>query len=121
MEIQPIRSDADHEAALREIDRLWNAEVGTDDGDRLEILAVLVHKYEEKIYPATRVAPLDMLKFMMEQGDRTQKDLAGLLGSRSRASEIMNGKRELTLDNIRLLAREWRIPAAALVGDMERA
>lgn len=66
-------------------------------------------------------APLDVLKFMMDQNDRTQADLAHLLGSRSRASEILNAKRELTLDQIRLLSREWHIPAAALIGELEAA
>ncbi len=121
MEIHPIRNDQDHEAALREIDRLWNAEDGTEDADRLEILVLQVQNYEEKLYPVIRCTPLEILQFCMEQNDYTQADLARLLGSRSRASEILNGKRDLTLDQIRLLVREWRIPAGALIGDLERA
>jgi HTH-type transcriptional regulator/antitoxin HigA len=121
MEIRPIRTDEDHEAALREIDRLWNAEPGTDDGDRAEILVALVQKYEERMYPVPRATPVEILRFMMEQNDRSQSDLAELLGSRSRASEILSGKRELTLDQIRKLHREWHIPASALVGEMAAA
>jgi HTH-type transcriptional regulator/antitoxin HigA len=121
MEIRPIRSEADHDAALAEIERLFHAEPGTDDGDKVEVLVALVDAYERRTYPIPHVPPLDVLKFMMEQNDRTQADLAHLLGSRSRASEILNGKRELTLEQIRLLAREWRIPAAALVGELEAA
>lgn len=121
MEIRPIRTDADHEAALREIDRLWGSAPGTDDGDRLDVLVTLVEHYEETRWPIPRSTPLEVLKFMMEQNDRSQTDLANLLRSRSRASEILSGKRELSLDQIRLLAREWRIPAASLIGELETA
>lgn len=121
MEIRPIRTDADHEAALREIDRLWGSAPGTDDGDRLDVLATLVERYEETRWPIPRSTPREVLKFMMEQNDRSQTDLANLLGSRSRASEILSGKRELSLDQIRLLAREWHIPAASLIGELETA
>ena len=121
MEIRPIRTDADHEAALREIDRLWGSAPGTDDGDRLDVLATLVEHYEETRWPIPRSTPLEVLKFMMEQNDRSQTDLANLLRSRSRAAEILSGKRELNLEQIRLLAREWRIPAASLIGELATA
>lgn len=121
MEIRPIHSEADHDAALAEIERLFHAEPGTDDGDKVEVLVALVETYERRIYSTPHVPPLEVLKFMMEQNDRTQSDLSRLLGSRSRASEILNGKRALTLDQIRLLAREWHIPAATLVGELETA
>lgn len=121
MEIRPIRTDADHRAALLEIDRLWGAAPGTNDGDRLDILAALVERYEETRWPIPAGAPVDILKFMMEQQGHTQTDLGRLLGSRSRASEILNGRRALTLDQIRLIARAWRIPVASLVGEWEPA
>lgn len=121
MDVRPIRTDEDHESALREIDRLWDAKEGTDDADLLEVLVTLVHAYEERTFEPIRARPLDVLKFMMEQNGRTQADLSDLLKSRSRASEILSGKRELTLDQIRLLHREWHIPAGALVGDLEHA
>jgi HTH-type transcriptional regulator/antitoxin HigA len=119
MEVRPIRTRDDHSAALRRIDALWGTEDGTPEGDELDILVTLVERYETKHAAAPHASPLEVLKFMMEQNDRTQKDLADLLGSRSRASEILNGKRELTLDQIRLLSARWRIPAAALVGELE--
>jgi len=121
MDIQPIRTDADHQAALREISALMEAEPNTPEGDRLDILATMVERYEQKRWPIPKATPLEVLRFMMEQNDRTQADLSRLLGSRSRASEILNGKRELTLEQIRLLAREWHIPAGALVGELETA
>ena len=121
MDIRPLRTPADHEAALREIDRLWGAPAGTDDGDKLDVLAVLVERYEDAHYPMPRVRPVEALKFVMAQNGRTQADLANLFGSRSRASEVLNGKRDLTLDQIRLLHRHWRIPAGVLIGELEDA
>jgi HTH-type transcriptional regulator/antitoxin HigA len=121
MEIRPIRTDEDHKAALIEIDRLWGAPAGSPEGDSLDVLVTLVERYENTRWPPAGVSPVDALKFMMEQNGRSQTDLANLLGSRSRASEILNSRRELTLANIRLLAREWHIPAGSLVGELEAA
>lgn len=121
MDIRPIRSAEDHEAALREIDRLWGAADGTDDGDRLDVLAALVEHYEDAHYPMPHAAPMDVLKFVMGLNDRTQADLAVLFGSRSRASEVLSGKRGLTLEQIRLLQHRWHIPAGALIGEMADA
>ena len=121
MDIRPIRDDAAHEAAVRRIEALWGAPEGSPEGDELDVLATLVDAYERKRWPSDNRDPIGVLRFMMEQNGRSQADLAHLLGSRSRASEILNGKRELTLDQIRLLARDWRIPAAALIGELEPA
>jgi HTH-type transcriptional regulator/antitoxin HigA len=117
MEIRAIHNDDDLTAALRRIDEIWEAEPGSKEDDELDVLTYLVEKFERERYPIPKAAPLEVLKFSMEQNDRSQRDLAELLGSRSRASEILNGKRDLTLDQIRLLAREWRIPAGALIGE----
>lgn len=119
MDIRPIRNDEDHTAALRRIDALWKAPEGTPEGDELDVLATLVERYEQTRWPIEPSTPLEMLKFNMEQNGRTQTDLAALLGSRSRASEILNGKRGLTLDQIRLLATRWSIPAALLIGELQ--
>ena len=121
MDIRAIHNDDDLTAALRRIDELWGAEEGTPADDELDVLSYLVERYERKHYLIPKATPLEVLKFMMEQNDRRQSDLARLLGSRSRASEILNGKRELTLDQIRLLARDWHIPAGALIGELEAA
>ncbi len=118
MDIRPIRTKDDHEAALREIDRLWGSPEGTDDGDKLDILVALVERFEAVHYPIPPADPVGVVRFVMEQNDHSQADLATLLGSRSRASEFLNGKRELSLDQIRRLSREWRIPAGALIADM---
>lgn len=121
MDIRPIRTDEDLTAALQRIDELWGAPDGSPEGDELDVLATLVERYEFRHYPIDRSTPLEMLKFSMEQNDRTQADLAALLGSRSRASEILNGKRDLTLQQIRKLHQAWGIPVACLVGEMESA
>jgi HTH-type transcriptional regulator/antitoxin HigA len=90
MEILPIRSQADYDAAVVEIERLWDADPGTDDGVKPDILATLVEKYENEHWPidTSRVDPIDMLNYLVEDGGHTQAELAELLGSRSRASEI---------------------------------
>ena len=115
MEVRVIRNDDDLTSAFAEIEALWGAEPGTEASDKLDALVALTTAYEDKHYPIPKAAPVEVLKFVMEQSGRSQADLGRLLGSRSRASEILNGRRSLTLDHIRLLAREWRIPAGALI------
>ena len=117
MEIRPIRSQADYDAAVAEIERLWNADPGTDDGDKLDILATLVEKYENERWPidTSRVDPVDMLIYLIGEGGHTQAELAELLGSRSRASEILSRKRALTVEMIHKLNSEWKVPAELLI------
>ena len=121
MEIRPIRTAEDHQWAVRRIEELFDAEPGTPEDDELDILATLVSRYEEMLWPIPAATAVEVLRFSMQQNGRSQADLAALLGSRSRASEILNGKRDLNLDQIRRLARDWHIPAAALVGALEPA
>jgi len=121
MAIEPIRNDADHKAALARIEALWNAAEGSAEAAELDALATLVEHYEGKRWPMAPVEPLAVLTFAMEQQGLTQADLAALLGSRSRASEILSGKRPLTLDQIRLIAHRWHVPVSLLVGRLEVA
>ena len=94
MEIFPIRNDEDHAAALREIEKLWGASAGTEDGDKLDILATLVERYEEGRWPNVDVSdPIDLLNYAIEELGHSQAELAELLGSRSRASELLNRRR----------------------------
>jgi HTH-type transcriptional regulator/antitoxin HigA len=117
MNIQPIRNDADHRAALAEIDRLWGAPDGSDEGDKLDILVTLVEKYEESRWPIAEPTwdPVDVLHYAIDELGHTQTELSHLLGSRSRASEILNRHRPLTVDMIRLISETWKIPAALLI------
>jgi HTH-type transcriptional regulator / antitoxin HigA len=113
--LKPIRTDVDHRQALAEVDRLWGAEPGSPEHDRLEALAILISDFEEKSVPLPGGDAVDAVRFHMEQNGLTDQDLASILGSRERARAFLAGKRELTLDMIRRLRRQWRIPADALI------
>lgn len=116
MEIHPVRNDEDHDAALREIERLWGAAAGTEDSDKLEILAALVEKYEESRWPIVDSSdPVDLLNYAIDELGHSQAELADLLGSRSRASEILNRRRPLTVEMIHRISQAWKIPADLLV------
>jgi HTH-type transcriptional regulator/antitoxin HigA len=118
MEIRPIRNDEDHRAALTEIDRCWGAAEGTEDSDKLDVLVALVESYEAKRWPIDgddRFDPVDVLQYAIDELGHTQVELAELLGSRSRASEILSRRRALTVDMIRKINEAWKIPAELLV------
>ena len=116
MEIRPIRNDDDHAAALREIEKLWGAAAGTEEGDKLDILATLVEKYEEARWPSIDASdPIDLLLFAINELGHSQAELAELLGSRSRASEVLNRRRPLTVEMIRKISEAWKIPADLLI------
>ena len=118
MEIHPIRSDEDHQAALKEIDSYWGAPEGSDEGDRLDVLLALVDVYEEKRWPIDideNFDPIDVLNHAIEEFGHTQPELAELLGSRSRASEILSRRRALTVDIIHKISQAWKISADLLV------
>jgi HTH-type transcriptional regulator / antitoxin HigA len=113
--VQLIRDDAGHRAALAEIEGLWGAPPGTPDGDRLDVLMVLVDDYERQQWPDEDLDPIDAIKARMENSGRTRKDFEAIVGSSGRASEILNRKRHLTLPMIWRLVTEWKIPAEVLV------
>lgn len=116
MDIRPIRTDEDHSTALREIERLWGAVPGSPEGDVLDVLATLVDRYEEERFPLPAADPVDVITEVMEARGYTRGDLARVLGSQSRATEILNRTRTLSLDHIRRVSRAWRVPAEALLG-----
>ncbi len=95
MDIRPVRSNDDHRAALQEIDRLWGAPAGSEDGDKLDILVALVERYEEANFALPRSSPLDVLKFVMRENDYTQSDLTALLGS---LAGVRNPRRQARAD-----------------------
>lgn len=115
MNILPIRSDEDHRAALVRIEELWGADPGTPEGNELDVLCDLVEHYEDRHFPIEPMEPIDLLKVHMDETGRTQADLARLLRSESRASEILNRKRALTVAMIHKISTEWGIPADCLV------
>lgn len=115
MRIQPIKTDADHVAALRRIENLMDAEPGTPAADELDVLATLVEAYEDRHVPIADPEPLAAIQFRVEQLGLTRKDLEPLLGSRGRVSEVLTGRRALSLQMIRRLHRELGIPLESLV------
>jgi len=119
--IKPIRNEADHEAALAEVDRLWGAEAGTPEADTLEVLAILIDDYEKTRWPTERVEPIDAIKAHMEMNGLSRADLSKLFNSESRASEILNRRRHLTVEMIAKLTNEWGLPADWLVQPYEVA
>jgi HTH-type transcriptional regulator/antitoxin HigA len=121
MDLKPIHTVKQHEAALKEIERLWASKPGTPRHDRLEVLATLVEDYEEKhlsIYPPDPVAAI---RFRMEQLDLDRKALEPSIGSRARVSEVLSGRRRFTLDMIRRLHRQLGIPAEVLLASLGAA
>lgn len=116
MHIRPIRTEADYDAAVARIARLMGAEPGTAAADELDILATLVDAYEARRFPIKTPDPIAMIKFQMEQQGLTRKDLESMIGTRARVSEVLTGKRALTLSMIRRLHAGLRIPAELLIG-----
>lgn len=115
MNINPIHTQADYNNALSRIEEIFDAKPGTVEGDELEILGILVDEFEKRHFPIDAPDPIEAVKFRMEQLGLSQSDLAGLIGSKSRASEILSGKRTLSLRLIRLLNRKLSIPAEVLL------
>jgi HTH-type transcriptional regulator / antitoxin HigA len=115
MEIRPIRTKADYRAALKEVERLWDANPGTRDGDRVEILATLIEAYEAEHHPIPAPDPIAAIEFMMEQKGLTRRDLEPAIGTRGRVSEVLTRKRPLTLPMVRALSALLDIPADVLV------
>jgi HTH-type transcriptional regulator / antitoxin HigA len=116
MDVRPIRTARDHAAVLRRIELLMDAAPGTPEGDELDVLATLAEAYEERHFPVEDPSPLDAIRFRMEQLGLARKDLEPILGSRGRVSEVLNGRRALSLQMIRRLNRELGIPLESLVG-----
>jgi HTH-type transcriptional regulator/antitoxin HigA len=115
MEIKPIKTEKEYEAALEEIERLFDAESGTPDADRLEVLATLVQAYENERYFIPLPDPIEAILYYMESRGLTRADLEQYIGSRARVSEILNRKRPLTLSMIQRLYEGLGIPAEVLV------
>src|SRR5256712_13551507 len=113
--LKPIRTEADYEVALAEIERLWGAPAGTPEGDRLDILATLVDAYENEHYPMDPPDPIEAIKFRMEQQGLTRRDLEGILGTRTREAEALNRRRGLSINMIRRLHEKLGISAEVLI------
>lgn len=114
-ELKPIRTEADYEHAIVEVERLWGAKAGTPGGDRLDVLATLIDVYEAKNFPMDPPDPVEAIKFRMEQQGLTRKDLEPMIGPRNRVAEILNRKRSLSIEMIRQLHGQLGISAEVLI------
>ncbi|WP_336129378.1 helix-turn-helix domain-containing protein [Mesoflavibacter sp. CH_XMU1422-2] len=117
MKISPIRNEKDYQKALDRLEEIFDAKKGTDEGDELEILSILIDRYENEKFPIGMPDPIEAIKFRMEQMGMKQKDLAEVVGFKSRVSEILSKKRKLTLGMIRKLNSTLHIPTEVLVQD----
>ena len=117
MNIRPIRTEADYDIALQRIDMLMelDPDIGSDDGDELEVLVMLVEKYEEKHWTIATPDPIEAIKYRMEEMGLKQKDLVPLIGSKSKVSELLNHKINLSLSMISNLSSALHIPLEVLI------
>jgi HTH-type transcriptional regulator / antitoxin HigA len=117
MKIKVIKTEADYNKALKRLEVIFDAPPNTPDGDEAEILGILIEKYEDEHYPIEAPDPIEAIKFRMEQMEMDNKDLAKVIGYKSRVSEIFTRKRKLNLKMIRKLHEKMNIPYESLITD----
>lgn len=115
MNIKPIKTEQDYQFALERLEEIFDAKLNSKEGDELEILSILIEKYESKHFPIEMPDPIEAIKFRMDQLGMKQKDLAEAVGFNSRVSEILNKKRKLTIEMVRNLSEKLRIPTEVLI------
>ena len=114
-DLKPIRTPNDYESALELMAELWGADSNSPEGDKLDLLATLIDAYEAKHHPIDPPDPIEAIKFRMEQQGLTRKDLEGIIGTRTRIAEVMNRKRNLSIEMIRRLHDTLGISADVLI------
>jgi HTH-type transcriptional regulator/antitoxin HigA len=117
MTIKPIKTEKDYNEALKRLEVIFDAPIDSKEGDEAEVLSLLIENYENKTYPIEAPDPIEAIRIRMEEMNLKQKDLVGVIGSKSRVSEILNKKKRLTVEMIRELERTLHISASVLVGD----
>lgn len=115
MDIKPIKTKRDYNQAIERLEIIFNAKSGSPEGDELEVLGILIDQYENENFPIGLPDPIEAIKFRMEQMGYNQSDLANIVGLKSRASEILNRKRKLTLEMIRQIHETLHIPTDVLI------
>ena len=115
MKLKPIRNDRELGRALKRIDKLWGAKPGTSNGDELDILILIVEKYEDEHYAIPASDPIEAIKFLMEQKGLVRKDIEPYIGTSGRVSEVLSGKRNLSLSMIKKLHEGLNIPYDCLI------
>ena len=121
MELKPIKSEQDYRKALERLEVIFDAPVDSKDGDEAEILSLLIENYENEHYPIEAPDPIEAIKIRMEELNMRQKDLVGIIGGKSRVSEVMNRKKRLTVDMIRELEQVLQVSASVLVKSYQLA
>ena len=119
--IKPIRDERSYNDALKRIELLWGSEIGTPEGDELDVLMILVEAYEDKHYPMPPSDPVEAILFRMEQMDLRRKDLEAFMGTKSRVSDVLNRKRPLSMKQIVRLHYGMNIPYESLIDESLRA
>jgi len=119
-DLKPIRSEADYQRALAELERLWGAKSGTAEGDRLDVLATLIDAYEGQHFPMDPPDPIEAIAFRMAQQGLTRRDLEPMIGGRGRVAEVLNRKRSLSIEMIRRLHDGLGISAEVLIRPTRR-
>jgi len=117
MEIKPIKTEKDYDRALERLEVIFDASPNSKEGDEAEVLSMLIEHYENKRYPIESPDPIEAIKIRMEEMNLKQKDLIGVIGGKSRVSEILNRKKRLTVEMIRELERVLHISASVLVNN----
>lgn len=115
MEIKPIKSEQDYEEALKRLEVIFDADPNTTEGDEADLLSMIIDNYENQYYPIEAPDPIEAIKIRMEEMNLKQQDLVGIIGGKSRVSEILNKKKRLTVDMIRELEKILHISASVLV------
>ncbi len=119
MDIKPIKTEKDYDKALERLDVIFDASPNSKEGDEAEILSLLIDNYENQYYPIEAPDPIEAIKIRMEEMEIKQKDLVGVIGGKSRVSEILNKKKRLTVDMIRKLEEMLHISASVLVNNYQ--
>ena len=121
MEIKPIKTEKDYEKSLERLELIFDANPDSKQGDEAEILSILIDSYENKHYPIEAPDPIEAIKIRMEEMNLKQKDLVGVIGGKSRVSEILNKKKKLIVEMIRELEKILHISASVLVNNYKLA
>jgi HTH-type transcriptional regulator / antitoxin HigA len=117
MEIKPIKTETDYAQALKRLETIFSAEIGTAESDEADVLGLLIDEYEKKHYPIVAPDPIEAIKIRMEEMQLKQIDLVNEIGGKSRVSEILNRKRKLTVEMIRKLTARLNLSAELLIND----
>lgn len=121
MEIKPIRTEKDYDQALTRLEFVFDAPINSKDGDEAEILTLFIENYENEHYPIEDPDPIEAIRIRMEEMNLKQKDLIGIIGGKSRVSEILNRKKKLTVEMIRKLEKHLSLPTSVLISDYSLA